>query len=257
MPLAPEILKSYAELDLRPGAPLEEVRLAYRRLAKALHPDLNPHAVGALMVRVNQAYKILLDHLADQEPPAPPPPPKKTAPASRAGNAPGGAAGKARPTGPQPYDFQEFRDEEEGEEYWTGSGAPPRNTAFHATPAARAAARQERPSGGRLIGLERQGGLLVYLVEITGQPRSMILPVRCRRLCRRCEGNGWLRGPGQSQRCPDCFGRGSLTISDKVELVIPPGWRPGQRLEVRACQGEERIVAELQAPKPFKSGEDG
>ncbi len=50
----------YAELDLKPGAGLPEVKSAYRRLAKALHPDRNPESSGSLMARVNRAYRRLL-----------------------------------------------------------------------------------------------------------------------------------------------------------------------------------------------------
>lgn len=66
MDLARDIQDAYQELDLTPGASLDEVKLAYRRLARALHPDLNPGAVGSLMKRVNQAYDKLLRHLDGQ-----------------------------------------------------------------------------------------------------------------------------------------------------------------------------------------------
>ncbi len=73
-----QLAAAYAELDLEPGAGLEEVKQAHRRLARALHPDRNPGAAGRLMSRVNRAYQLLLGHLESQTPhrtrrkPAPP-----------------------------------------------------------------------------------------------------------------------------------------------------------------------------------------
>ena len=66
MPSAQEIQDAYAELDLKPGASLEEVKASYHRLARALHPDLHPGTLGCLMTRVNQAYRVLLLHFAAQ-----------------------------------------------------------------------------------------------------------------------------------------------------------------------------------------------
>ena len=63
MSLNLELDQAYTELDLRPGAALSEVRTAYRRLARASHPDLNPHAAGNLINRLNQAYQVLQAHL--------------------------------------------------------------------------------------------------------------------------------------------------------------------------------------------------
>jgi DnaJ-class molecular chaperone len=68
MNLARDINKAYQELDLIPGASLDEVKEAYRRLARALHPDLHPGALGSLMSRVNQAYDKLVRHLEGQHP---------------------------------------------------------------------------------------------------------------------------------------------------------------------------------------------
>lgn len=62
-----ELAAAYAELDLKPGAGLDEVKKAHRRLARALHPDRNPGAAGQLMGRVNRAYQILLNHLDQPE----------------------------------------------------------------------------------------------------------------------------------------------------------------------------------------------
>lgn len=52
-------------LELESSASLEEIKLAYRRLAKVHHPDLAgvaPVAGAIAMPRLTEAYRILTDH---------------------------------------------------------------------------------------------------------------------------------------------------------------------------------------------------
>lgn len=53
----------YRLLGVNPGAPVAEIQAAYRRLAKAYHPDLNlgSSVAHARMARINQAKAILLN----------------------------------------------------------------------------------------------------------------------------------------------------------------------------------------------------
>jgi curved DNA-binding protein CbpA len=53
----------YQLLGVPPGAPVEEIQAAYRRLAKAFHPDLNAGSTiaEARMARLNVAKSVLLD----------------------------------------------------------------------------------------------------------------------------------------------------------------------------------------------------
>ena len=53
----------YEVLELQKGASEEEIKKAYRRLAKKYHPDLNPGNKEAeeKMKEVNAAYEILSD----------------------------------------------------------------------------------------------------------------------------------------------------------------------------------------------------
>ncbi len=52
----------YTVLGLTPGASRDEVKAAYRKLAKKYHPDLNPDSVEAekRMKEVNEAYDIIV-----------------------------------------------------------------------------------------------------------------------------------------------------------------------------------------------------
>ena len=47
----------YAELGLPPGAPPEDIAAAYRRLAKAYHPDRG--GAEGRMAQINAAYDLL------------------------------------------------------------------------------------------------------------------------------------------------------------------------------------------------------
>ncbi|MGQ9865313.1 MAG: J domain-containing protein, partial [Pseudanabaenaceae cyanobacterium] len=54
-------IECYRVLGLPRHAPLEDVKVAYRRLARKYHPDLNPDNPTAAekFQRVQQAYQIL------------------------------------------------------------------------------------------------------------------------------------------------------------------------------------------------------
>ena len=63
----------YAELGLPPGAPPEDVAAAYRRLAKAYHPDRG--GAEGRMAQINAAYDLLraAEWMQRNEPPTPQP----------------------------------------------------------------------------------------------------------------------------------------------------------------------------------------
>ena len=63
----------YAELGLPPGAPPEDVAAAYRRLAKAYHPDRG--GSEGRMAQINAAYDLLraAEWMQRNDPPAPQP----------------------------------------------------------------------------------------------------------------------------------------------------------------------------------------
>ncbi len=58
----------YATLGVEPGATLEQIEVAYRRLARQYHPDVNPSPEAATRMRaINQAYRELRDPLRRAE----------------------------------------------------------------------------------------------------------------------------------------------------------------------------------------------
>lgn len=67
------IADSYRLLGLRTGATAEEIKAAYRRLARQLHPDLNPNDDRAKerFIRIAEAYRFLMsviDPESDSDP---------------------------------------------------------------------------------------------------------------------------------------------------------------------------------------------
>ncbi|HEX5032523.1 MAG TPA: J domain-containing protein, partial [Candidatus Eisenbacteria bacterium] len=73
--------KAFRTLGLEPGASPDEIRAAYRRLAKRNHPDKFVHdprlqtQATARMKAINGAYRTLRPYL-DGTPPPPPAPPR-------------------------------------------------------------------------------------------------------------------------------------------------------------------------------------
>lgn len=307
MDLAEDIHKAYQELDLTPGASLNEVKDAYRRLARALHPDLHPGARGALMSRVNRAYERLVRHLEGQHP-------HQAGPAKagkRQNQGPNREHSKSRSSqdGFKAYEYEEFTAErgahgEHARRYsaWqdlkrrfydqarraaqTAAKAAGKTqtseqaqteteekSAFRAAPKKsslsdedqvispsdpRIEKQEEEPVAGpvglerqpvegwRLLGLDKQDGVLLYRVELNGRPALISLPVRCCRPCSLCQGAGRHRdAAGRLQRCAACGGRGRIARADQVQVEPPKNWRPGQRIQVPACNSENQILVEL------------
>jgi curved DNA-binding protein CbpA len=57
-----DIIECYRLLELTSTASLEDVKSSYRRLARQLHPDVNPHNSKAQdqFIRITEAYKALI-----------------------------------------------------------------------------------------------------------------------------------------------------------------------------------------------------
>lgn len=216
-PSQAELISAHAELELRPGATLNQIKESYRRLARALHPDLNPGLLGCTMARVNKAYQTLLDHLSQSDPSRP----------------------KPRPTPPPPNP------------YFAGPLAVrPQTPPAPPAPAAGQNEPQEALplSNYRLTGVVKADGGLIYQVEVNGHPDSMRLPLRRRRACRVCHGSGVITNHDQQAHCSHCGGRGRIVCSEGVDVPLPGDWTPGQRLRLPGESHEGPVVVELTEP---------
>ncbi|MBK6615105.1 DnaJ C-terminal domain-containing protein [Ottowia sp.] len=203
---------AFAELGLPDAATEREVRAAWRRLASQWHPDRNPSAEAVLrMQRINRAFGAIRDAgfapPVDWEPFAAPAPPEAEAPAP---------APAARPSPETPHRPISRRVRLTLEEAAAGCVKTLRGRAslgcadcggsgLHGTPA------RCRHCGGS--GRQTRRNFFGWLGEIVA--------------CAACDGSGRVR-----HECPACAGSGSRAHAWRVQVRIPPGLRPGERLHV-------------------------
>src|SRR5690242_18886941 len=257
----------YETLGIPRKASQDEVRKAYRKLARKYHPDLNPgdKAAEERFKNVQEAYDVLSDskkrQMYDQY--------GVYAENGFAGAGPGAPGGH----GPGPnmdfggFDFSEFMSGAGGHRTGTGSasagtgaGAGGFRDIFSQFFGGRGGAPQAEPE---------KGGDLEYVMDIdfwqaikgttarlnitrydvcgtchgsgstgagevtcpqckgTGQVNQMAGAMKFNLSCPRCGGSGKLRNA-----CPTCAGEGRVAKTETVDIRIPAGARNGSRLRV-------------------------
>ncbi|MCL6543851.1 MAG: molecular chaperone DnaJ [Bryobacteraceae bacterium] len=271
----------YATLGVNRNAKPEEIRKAYRRLARKYHPDLNPgdKAAEERFKQIQEAYDILSD-------------PKKKQMYDQFGFyspnvSPG--AGEGPRQGPTMdfggFDFSDFFTQATGGRASTGASSSFRdifNQFF-----GRAARQEEAPEPGTDLeyaldidfwqairgtqvklnvtrleqcaacgGTGRAGGATAVCPECkgSGQVTQMAGAMRFSLTCPRCGGQGRLKNS-----CGQCHGDGRYSRTETVEVRIPPGVQTGDRLRVAgkgnsgtggAPPGDLYITVRVQ-PHPF------
>jgi molecular chaperone DnaJ len=250
----------YQTLGVERGANPDDIRKAYRKLARKHHPDLNPgdKAAEERFKKVQEAYDILSDdkkrQMYDQygfySDTMPPPP--------------GTGAGRPGPgMGFEGFDFSEYARQQQN------GGAPQEEPQFEGFGGGfrdifsnlfgRRQHSQTPEKGADLeyalsvdfwqaikgtqvrLNISRQetcetcggtgsaGGNVAVCPECdgTGQITQMHGAMKFNMPCQRCGGTGRLRNV-----CPTCRGEGRITRSDVVEVRIPQGVPNGSRLRV-------------------------
>ena len=215
----------YTILGLGRGAPLSEIKRAYRRLAFSLHPDVGDEPDETRFREAHEAYHALMQ-MEQQDP--------RRLKVGRASDRSGYAkTTRVEPLG-RPEPIRRQRPVNVIDDFETVS-----------------------PSVGEILdhiaqnffgfhqkshGSHRRLG-----VEIVLDPREAFfgvsvpieVPVYVR--CSRCRGSG-----GDWGVCPLCHGYGMMEIAHSVRLEIPPGARSGERhqIDLRSA-GIENLLLDL------------
>jgi molecular chaperone DnaJ len=253
----------YETLGVPRQADTEEIRKAYRKLARKHHPDLNPGDKSSeeRFKNVQEAYDVLSD-------------PKKRQMYDQVGfysesGFPGAGPGGAG-QGPHPgmdfsgFDFSEYFGQGAGPQAGGGrrteTGGGGFRDIFSQFFGGRGGAQQPEPEKGSdleyvmdidfwqaIKGTQARLNITRYEIcetchgtgstgagEVTcpqckgtGNVQQMAGAMKFNLTCPRCGGSGKLRNA-----CPTCGGDGRTTRTETVDVRIPPGARNGSRLRV-------------------------
>ena len=249
----------YKTLGVKKNASPDDIRKAYRRLARKHHPDVNPGDKRSedKFKSIQEAYDILKDKkkrdMYDQ-----------LGFYSETGAYPGGGGGAGR--GPGGFDFSGFdfsdvsqggragttgRQAEQGggfsdlfsqffrqdQQAAPGQAQPGEDLeysvdidfwdAIKGTTLRLNVARHEPCAQCRGVGNIGKGSVACSECNGSGQVSQTVGAMRFNLTCPRCQGSGQLR-----EGCGPCGGEGRIYRNETVELRIPSGARSGSRLRV-------------------------
>jgi molecular chaperone DnaJ len=244
----------YATLGVKKTASADDIRKAFRKLARKYHPDVNPGDKSAeeKFKTLSEANDVLSDpkkrkiydqlgFYSDNIDPA-------TAEAyARGGGSGAGAFGGPGPGGTRtytqevPFDFSGF----DFNDFSEGAGAAGRRAGGGGfrdifSNIFRGGAQHdvaERPEPGDDLEYQVNVG---FWQAIRGAELQLTIPRR--EVCNHCHGNGYLES---SAACPECHGKGQITQksgSMKFNVVCPRCQGSGKaRTVCNVCHGEGRV----------------
>ncbi|MBQ4153549.1 MAG: molecular chaperone DnaJ [Oscillospiraceae bacterium] len=211
----------YEVLGLQKGCTEEEIKKAYRQLAKKYHPDLNPDDKDAetKFKEVNEAYEVLSDK-------------DKKARYDQFGHAgvdPSAAAGGYGGYGG--YGDMGGFDIGDIFESFLGGGF--------------GGSKRSNPNAPRK-GRDIQTAITIDFFEACKGTKKQVTIYRMER-CDECGGNGAAKGTSP-QTCPDCGGRGQVRVQQRTPIGSFTTTKPCSR-----CQGKGQIISNP-CPKCHGSG---
>jgi DnaJ-class molecular chaperone len=206
----------YKILGVARGASVDEIKQAFRRLARKYHPDVNPgdKKAEAKFKEINEAYEVLSD------------PQKRRQYDLLGSNWQQFAQGAGRAgRGGSPFDFAGAG----------GSGF----SEFFETLFGRAAQQAQSRAGAHTDGMReesfrrpRTGENIEQPVEVSLQEAysggSRNFNIQSMVPCTACQGKGELAG----RTCASCQGQGLLPKNKRIQVKIPPGVDNGSRIRV-------------------------
>ncbi len=204
----------YNILGIKRDATDEEIKKAYRRLARKHHPDVNPgnKAAEAKFKEINEAYEVISNKEKRKK-------------------------------------YDQFGDQWQSAEQFTRGGGQPSSSPFSQGDARTFRSEEDLDSllqdmfgtfrggtAGRRVRAHR-GRDIDYPVEVTLEEAyhgsSRILNLEVEEPCSTCKGSGRI----QNAMCGTCRGAGVVGRVKRLEVKIPPGVSNGSRVRI-AGQGE-------------------
>lgn len=222
--MGPKFKDYYQVLDINKNASEQEIKTAFRKLARKYHPDVNSGSDKAAaeerFKEINEAYEVLSD-------------PEKRSKYDRLGS--NWRHGQEWQPPPDMDGFQYytwgnndgFQESPFGAsgfsdffEILFGRGGSGDFSAF-------------RQTGGRLKGQDLETDIRLTLEEAYhgGEKR---LQLNSREICPHCHGTGRL----DSRICGHCAGIGSKDSLKNLDVKIPPGIKDGSKIRLRGMGGE-------------------
>ena len=249
----------YQTLGVDRKADAEEIRKAYRKLARKHHPDLNPgdKASEDKFKTVQEAYDVLSDEKKKQMYDQVGFYSENGMPAGGAGQAgpnmgfggfdfsdmargaAGYGGGRGRPTAAEPGNFQDIFSQWFGRQHEPQAKAPEKGTdleyglsidfwqAIRGTQVRLKINRQEACASCGGSGARAGANTVCPECNGSGNVTQMAGAMKFSLTCPRCEGTGRL-----TNRCATCHGDGRISNAETVEVRIPAGAQEGSRLRV-------------------------